>query len=326
MTQEPSPFVGPPVPTAEPPRRRGVILAAALVAVAAASAGGYYVLTRDPDREPRLKAAVIPVNTVTPARTTLVRTLEQPGSILPEAEAELYAKTSGYLRLLRREVSPEVAAALLLAPRGLWGLAGVAVALDRAPVIDIGSRVRAGDVLAEIDVPERRQDVVEREALAAQRAEEVAQAQTAIGTYQAAVESAKAHQAQAEADIKRYQSEHALRRKELARIKDLVRRGALEERLQDEKEAQVGAALSAWESSQAKAKAAAADLSLATSKLATARADVRVKQAQLAVARADVERARIVESYASLHAPFDGTVTYRAADEGDFVQNSRTGQ
>jgi RND family efflux transporter MFP subunit len=269
---------------------------------------------------------VLPVTTIFPKRHTLVRKLEQPGSILPNAQAELYAKTSGYLRALRRELTAELVATMVANPRGLLGVPALAVALWQAPPIDIGTKVQTGDLLLAIDVPERQQDIVERGAVVHQREEELELTKTSVGTVQAAVEVAQAHLKQAEADMKRYKSEHAFRLKELARVKDLVRDRAVEPRLQDEKQAQVEAALAAWESSQAKHTSAKADLTLARSKLATARADVRVKEALLEVAKADLERARIVLAYSHLEAPFSGIVTYRGVDEGDFVQNSRTGQ
>jgi HlyD family secretion protein len=71
---------------------------------------------------------------------------------------------------------------------------------------------------------------------------------------------------------------------------------------------------------------AQADLTLATSTLATARSDIRVKEALANVARADLGRARIVLGYGRLTAPFSGVLTYRGVDEGDFVQNSQSGQ
>jgi HlyD family secretion protein len=284
--------------------------------------------------EPRPTAKVLAVNTVHPRRKTLVRNLEQPGSVLPEAQAELYAKASGYLKAIRREITPAVAATAVLQPglmnqgpaAAIQAVVDLHLALRQAPPIDIGSTVSAGDLLLEVDVPEREQDVLERRATLLQREEELAQAQAAVATYDAAIEVARAQGNQARADVRRYQAEHVLRQKELERVQDLVRQGALQPRLEDEKRAQVLAALGAWESSQAKVQVAQADLSLATSRLATARADVRVKQALVQVARAELARTEVLVDYGRLHAPFNGVITYRGVDEGDFIQNSQTGQ
>lgn len=285
-------------------------------------------------------ATALSVNTVRPERKTLVRIFQQPGSVEPWAEAELHAKVSGYLKSIAREVTPEVAAewtALALASflpgpgeppaaAALQFAAGAHRALSSAPEKDLGSTVRAGEVLLEIDAPERVHAIVEKEAAVHQREEELEQARTMIDTFAAAVEVAKARQVQAEADVKRYHAEHALRLRELERVSDLVRHQALEPRLQYEKEAEVAAALGAWESSRAKVQGAAADRAHATTELATARSNVRVKEAQLGVARAELHGARVLANYAYLRAPFDGVITSRNVDEGDFVQNARSGQ
>jgi RND family efflux transporter MFP subunit len=44
------------------------------------------------------------------------------------------------------------------------------------------------------------------------------------------------------------------------------------------------------------------------------------------VARDELERARILAGFTQIRAPFDGVITYRGVDEGDFVQNASTGQ
>lgn len=319
---------------------RVVWISLLLVGGLSAAGAARYVMTHAwAETGEKSKVAALAVTTVRPKQQTLVRTVEQPGSILPFAQVELYAKTSGYLRSIRREVSPEVVASLLaqslMSPAApgapaigpaSGSAASLAAAMWQAPVIDIGAKVTAGDVLVEVDVPERTQDVVERGAFVRQRQEELGQTQTAVGTFLATVEVAKAQLKQAEADIKRYRSDYAFRMKELARFKDLVSSRALEPRLLDEKQSQADASLAAWESSQAKLMSSRADLTLATSKLATARADVRVKEALLEVAKADLARARIMLDYSRLAAPFSGILTYRGVDEGDFVQNSQSGQ
>lgn len=280
----------------------------------------------------------IPVNTVRPQRKMLERVLLQPGSIRPGAQAELYAKTSGYLKSIQRDPTPRTAAALAGQVPGaslgcggpLGGLASLAAAAQaeflRAPQKDIGSRVRMGEPLLEIASPERLQDVAERESVLQQRLAESEQARTMVGTAEAAVESVKAQQAQADADIRRAVAEHTFRTAELTRLRDLARSRTITAELVDEKQFQVSAAAAAIDSSQAKLLAAKAELAVVTSKLATARADLRVKEALVRVARDALEQARILARYSVLTAPFDGVITHRGIDEGDFVQNSTSGQ
>src|SRR5262249_2391038 len=166
------------------------------------------------------------------------------------------------------------------------------------------------------------QDVAQKEALFLMAEAELRQARTSIGTYEAGVTAAHAHKKQAEADIGRYASEHMYRCIQLKRLEDLLKdRIATEEGVAQTRN-QVNAALAAWESSKLHAQAAQADLTMVSSKLAAARDDILVKEAHVRVAREDLRRAQIVADYANIRAPFDGVITYRAVDEGDFIQNS----
>lgn len=114
--------------------------------------------------------------------------------------------------------------------------------------------------------------------------------------------------------------------KQLARFQELVASKAVQSNVLDEKDRLVSGAQAAWEGSQAKLQAFAADLAVVSSKLATARADLLVKEAQIRVARDELERARILAEYGQIRAPFDGIISMRSMDEGDFVQNASTGQ
>jgi RND family efflux transporter MFP subunit len=277
----------------------------------------------------------IPVNTVRPRKKTLERTLVQPGSVQPAAEAELYAKVSGYLKFIQRAPTPEMVADLvsqrvvvsLLPVSGVPRLAAAAhVLLRKAPQKDIGSLVVAGEVLIEIDTPERVQEVTEKQSILHQREAELDAAREALTTFDAAVQVAKAQSVQADADVRKTQSEYTFRAKELARLKELVRSETVTPQIVDERQDQVNAALAAWESSQAKVKTAQAEVAVASSKLTTARADLKVKEALVRVAADALRQARIQAEYSYVRAPFDGMITYRGVDEGDFVQNATSGQ
>lgn len=282
----------------------------------------------------------IPVNTVFPHQKTLVLTLEQPGSIKPWAQAELYAKVSGNLKRIQRQLTPELAGqwwagestAVCQMPLGspLACIAQRAVqahlALAQAPQKDIGSFVTADEILLEIDVPELIQDVAQKEALLQQRKADLDQAHTIIATYEASVAAARAQKRQVEADVKKYESELIYCSKQLRRLQELARDKTVTEEVVDEKQQHVATAQAAWESSQAKVQAVQADLSVIISKSATARADILIKSAQVHVAKQDLQRARLLADYAWIRAPFDGIITFRGVDEGDFIQNASTGQ
>ncbi|MCI0463483.1 MAG: efflux RND transporter periplasmic adaptor subunit [Gemmataceae bacterium] len=280
-------------------------------------------------------AAGIPVNTVRPRQKTLERILVLPGSIQPGAQAELYAKASGYLKSIQRAPTPQLAADLAAQGLTVWGppivrAARLAVAaqlaLAQAPQKDIGSPVRAGELLLEIATPERQQSIVEKESLLEQYQAELEAARTALATFQAAVLAVQAQKVQAEAEVRKCASEHLFRTQELKRLKELVESRTVTQEIADEKQHQVNAALAAWDSSRAKVQAVQAELAVVSSKLAAARADLRVREVRIQVARDDLRQAHILADYSLVRAPFDGLITYRGVDEGDFIQNATSGQ
>ena len=116
-------------------------------------------------------------------------------------------------------------------------------------------------------------------------------AHTSLTTLEAAIESANAQKVQAEADVRRFESEHAFRTKELKRLKELVLSRTVTEEIADEKQYQVHAALAAWESSKARVQTAQAEIAVVSSKLAAGRADLKVKDALVQVAKEEVQRA-----------------------------------
>lgn len=315
-----------------------VIGGIALLVALKASSRGPFASSRDAGTRAEMdsgSAAGLPVNTIRPRLKTLERTLMQPGSIKPWAQAELYAKASGYLKFIQRAPTPRMAADILaqsLAVTGPTACAAVRMssaihtALLQSPQKDIGSTVRAGEVLLEIATPELDQAIVEKESFVQQRQAELAAARAALATFEAAVEVAKAQKLQAEADIRKFQSEHTFRGQELKRLKELTVSKTIAEEIADEKQHQVNAALGAWESSQAKVNSAQADLAVVSSKLTAASADLKVKEVLVQVARDELSRTIVQAEFSRLHAPFDGIITYRHVDEGDFIQNATSGQ
>lgn len=284
--------------------------------------------------------AALSVNSIRPIAKTLVRTLDQPGSVQAEAQAELCAKASGYVQAIQRETTPQLAAGLvgqhvLAADLAAWAVplayipafgGGAQVLAVQAPEKDIGSLVRAGELLCVLDVPELLQDVIQKESAWKQKEAELTAARTAIATFEAALKATEAQLKQAEAEIRKTSADHAYSLKQVGRFRELALNRTITQELVDEKERQSQAAQAALESSQAKLQAVQADLAVGASKLATAQADLRVKEVQVRVAQDELERARIMADYAHIYAPFHGIIVSRSVDQGDFVQNSSSGQ
>ncbi len=232
------------------------------------------------------------VTTIKPEQGGIERTTNQPGSVIAFESAHLYSKASGYLK---------------------------------SQSVDIGDRVKRGQVLAVVDAPERISDVHVAQAMLVQTEAQVKQAEARVASEQAAHEAAVSAIAQAEAELGHTQAVRDFRDKQYHRIKDLFDLKSIDERLVDEKldqweSARAGhqAALAAVSTSKAMAAAAFARVAQAKSDLAEAHAHVEVAQAELA-------KAKVLASYLEIKSPFDGVVTVRNYFPGDFVREASTG-
>lgn len=164
--------------------------------------------------------------------------------------------------------------------------------------------VKAGDVLVEIDPNDYDAAVAQANAdvAAANSQFDSAQAQVQVSESkviqaQSAVTSAEAENERANADLKRYET---------------VESRAISK--------------SDYDTAQAKARSAAADLDSAGSQVKAAQADVALSQAGVETANAAIKQAqaklRLAElnlSYTKIIAPFDGRITARSVQPGNYV-------
>jgi RND family efflux transporter MFP subunit len=189
---------------------------------------------------PRAAVAVV-------QRGSVANTYSIAGEFLPYQEVELHAKVAGYLSKI---------------------------------FVDIGDRVRAGDVLALLEVPELNAQVLEAVASVRRDREEIGRMRNEVS--------------RAEAD---YSALHA---------------GA--QRLQEVAQVRPGlVAQQELDDASAKDHAAAARVDAAKSQLAVA-------QEELTVAKATRLQVSAMQNYARIIAPFDGVVTWRYADTGALIQ------
>lgn len=189
--------------------------------------------------------AVAPVVVV--ARAPLSKSLDVAGEFFPYQEVELHAKVAGYIRRIN---------------------------------VDIGDRVRAGEVLATLDVPE----------LTAQ----------AAGA-NAGVQQTRDQIARAKSDITRAEANYAALHAACERLKQAsaARPGLIAQQELDD--------------AMAKDRAAAAAVDAAKSTLSA-------MQQQLGVSQADQQRYSAMVDYSRIVAPFSGVVTWRYADTGALIQ------
>jgi multidrug efflux pump subunit AcrA (membrane-fusion protein) len=229
-------------------RRRPLLAAACVTALLLVPASGCY----RPPEPAAAGAAEEPagppkVAVVRPERKTVRRLIRRPGyNVEANQSTPLYAKISGYVRK--------------------WNF-------------DIGARVREGEVLAELSVPEMDVEVQQKEAAVLQAKAEIQQARSGL------------LRARAEYDRAKSQSER------LSRVGRTT--GTVTEEVVDE---------------------ARLNFQAAEAALAKAQADVGVAEARLHVAQKAHEYARTLLQYKEIRAPFNGVVTQRKVNVGDFVQ------
>jgi RND family efflux transporter MFP subunit len=189
-----------------------------------------------------LRAAVVKVR-----HTPLSNTLSIAGEFLPYQEVELHAKVAGYIRNIN---------------------------------VDIGDRVRTGQVLAVLEIPELSAELEGSNAGVRHSQEEITRAQN---------------------EVSRAEADHAALHAGAARLRQAseARPGLIAEQELDD--------------ATAKDRSAEAQVEAAKSALSASRQ-------QLEVSQADRQHYAALSEYSRITAPFDGVVTWRYADTGSLIQ------
>lgn len=196
---------------------------------------------------PNHNASLRPVAVALVERRPIVTSLTLSGAFRPYQQVDVHAKVAGFIRNIN---------------------------------VDVGDHVKAGQVLAVLEVPE----------LSAQ----VAGAKADIQRYQDAVR-------RSESEIQRADSTHTAYHAAYVRLKQASesRPGLIAEQELDD--------------SMAKDRETAAQVE-------SARASLAESQSQLVSARTDFDRLSSLEAYSHITAPFAGVITKRYADTGALIQ------
>ena len=184
-----------------------------------------------------------------------------------------------------------------------------------------GDPVTVGEPLVELDVPDLHDEVMRREQAKKQAdqeeqaAEEASKVACAAWQTAASVIEEKKHEAASKATTTGYlQSEYT-------RFKGMYDRGTLLPGQLAEHEQEYKAAQEVQSCAEAAARSAESAEKEAKSKYEAAKVDIGVKKAMQAVAQAELNKARTMESYTVVTAPFNGFVAERFVDPGTYVQS-----
>ena len=209
----------------------------------------------------RSATPTIPTVTVmTPSRASAATDFTLPGNIQAIQDVPIYARADGYLK--RR-------------------------------LVDIGDRVRQGQVLAEIDTPELDQQVAQGRAALAQAQASLAQAQSALQ--------------QARATLGHSQATMRLNDTTLGRWRELKARELVAQQDVD--------------NYQAALDVSRADVAAAQANIDALAASVNAARANVVASEANLHRLTDLQSYQTLRAPFTGIVTVRNVDQGSLISS-----
>jgi multidrug efflux pump subunit AcrA (membrane-fusion protein) len=185
--------------------------------------------------------------------------------------------------------------------------------------VDIGDRVKKGQVLAELAVPELDAELRQREAQVLQAKAGINQVHGSAKAAQAALASVKIQVQEAEVNLRSAAAWERYRALQYKTTKDLLTTKSVEQQAVDEARERYEGAKSAENSAKAKLEAAKANVEESVAKIAKVEADLKVAEAGLLVAEAGVQRAAVLRQFATIRAPFDGLVTRRTVNVGSFV-------
>jgi RND family efflux transporter MFP subunit len=197
--------------------------------------------------------AAVPVSAVRITRGDLTGIITLTGEFVPFQEVDVMAKVAGYIRTIN---------------------------------VDIGDRVRRGQVLATLEVPEMDSEIAHA---------------------RAAIDQAHAEEARAEDDVHRAESVHEMQHLSLTRIQNVASREA--------------GLVPQQEVDEVRSK----DLE-AEAQVSAAKSNVSAAQERIRVLQADADRLKTMRDYETITAPFDGVVTKRYGNAGAMIQAGTASQ
>ena len=185
--------------------------------------------------------------------------------------------------------------------------------------VDIGDKVRKGDVLAELFVPELNEFYGTKKATVVDQQERVRLAQKDVEVADATVQAAKARLDEAKAILGKYEAEVERWDVQVKRLAREVERQVVAPQILLESTNELNADIAAREAAKSTIKKAEAQLLADEASLARAIVNVDVARADLSVAESESRRYEALVGYLKLFAPFDGIVVARNANTWDFV-------
>jgi HlyD family secretion protein len=244
----------------------------------------------EPQKEAAAAAPAVPI--IHPARQSLIRQVRQPGWVRAFEQTPIYSKIPGYVEQVN---------------------------------VDIDSRVKKGDLLVKLFVPELEKDYDAKKARVTQAEADIKQAEQALLAAEASVNTAAAIVSEAEAGVEKAEADFKRWSAEYDRGQRLFQAKVYDEQTLVETRNQMDQAKAGVHQTQARVKSSQASREESKAKYAKAQADVSSTKARYEVASADRDQALAWLNYRDLTAPYDGVITLRNVHTGHLLQSSSSG-
>ena len=190
-------------------------------------------------------------------------------------------------------------------------------------IVDIGDKVKKGDVLATLFVPELVAEHGTKKATVVLDRERIALAKKVVEVAKADVKAAQARLEEAEAELAGYRAEAERWESETKRLESELKRGVVNPQDVLQTTNRWKACVALRDTAAATVLKADAELLSRRAALSKAKVDVRVAEADLKVAESEEKRLQAWVDYLVLPAPYDGVIVARNANTFDFVLPTR---
>lgn len=199
------------------------------------------------------------------------------------------------------------------------GLRARVTGVVRSVAKDIGEPVRTGELLVDIDAPDLRQAVEQKEAMISQREKELAATHAELAVAKNAVDAAAVAVKLKAVEVDKAKDLRAARKIDLDAVAELFKAGSVLKNKLDAATLDYQAADRAVAVADAEVEKAKVEQTGKAASLDKALADEELKRALVEVAKKDRDAAAVQLGYSRLYAPFDGVIVNRVADPGRFV-------
>ena len=186
-------------------------------------------------------------------------------------------------------------------------------------IVDIGDRVKKGDTLANLFVPELVADHGTKKATVVLDQERIALANKIVEVAAADVDAAVARLEEARAELAGYRAEAERWDSETKRLDTELKRGVVNPQDVLQTTNRWKACVALRDTAAATVLKAEAELLARRAALSKAKVDVRVAEADLKVAESEQKRLQAWVNYLVLPSPYDGIIVARNANTFDFV-------